>query len=158
MIVVSDTSPLCYLILIDLIEVLPQLYGEIVVPQWVQAELAASKSPTAVQQWIATPPNWLVVQPIAPLTGAAFDNLDRGEREAIALAEALSADLIMLDDLAGRRVAQAQNLPVIGLLGVLKSGAKRDLLDLREALNRLQNTNFRVSVSLVNQLLDELNR
>jgi predicted nucleic acid-binding protein len=158
MIVVSDTSPLCYLILIDLIEVLPQLYGEVFVPQWVQAELAASKSPTAVQQWIAAPPGWLVVRPITPLTGAAVDNLDRGEREAIALAEMLSADLVMLDDLAARRVAQARNLPVIGLLGVLKSGANRDLLDLRDALKRLQNTSFRVSVSLVNQLLDEVDR
>jgi predicted nucleic acid-binding protein len=158
MIVVSDTSPLCYLILIDLIEVLPQLYGQVIVPEWVQVELAAAKSPMAVQQWIASPPAWLVVQPIAPLTGADFDNLDRGEREAMALAEMLSADLVMLDDLAARRVAQSRNLPVIGLLGVLKSGARRDLLDLREALTRLQNTSFRVSASLVNQLLDEVDR
>jgi predicted nucleic acid-binding protein len=156
MIVVSDTSPLCYLILIDLIEVLPQLYGQVVIPQWVQVELTASKSPEAVQRWIATPPSWLVLAAAEPSRGLPFGHLDRGEREAIALAEALSADLVMLDDLAARRVAQARNLPVIGLLGILKAASKRDLLDLREALTRLQKTSFRMSIDLVNQLLAEI--
>ena len=64
MIVVSDTSPLCYLLLIDLIEVLPQLFGRVIIPQKVRDELSASAAPQVVREWIAQPPNWLEVQSI----------------------------------------------------------------------------------------------
>jgi predicted nucleic acid-binding protein len=33
MIVVSDTSPICYLILVGQIDLLPRLYGQVVIPQ-----------------------------------------------------------------------------------------------------------------------------
>ena len=33
MAVVSDTSPLCYLLLIDLIDLLAELYGKVIIPQ-----------------------------------------------------------------------------------------------------------------------------
>ena len=50
MIVVSDTSPLCYLLLIDLIEVLPQLFGRVIIPQTVRDELLAPAAPQVVRQ------------------------------------------------------------------------------------------------------------
>jgi predicted nucleic acid-binding protein len=59
MIVVSDTSPLCYLLLIDLIEVLPQLFGRVIIPQRVRNELLAPGAPKVVQEWISQPPDWL---------------------------------------------------------------------------------------------------
>jgi predicted nucleic acid-binding protein len=65
MTVVSDTSPLCYLLLIDLIDLLPELYGRVVIPEAVRDELAAPEAPTIVQNWIAQPPDWLEVQTFA---------------------------------------------------------------------------------------------
>ena len=62
MIVISDTSPLCYLLLIDLIEVLPQLFGRVIIPQKVRDELLAPTAPQVVREWIAQPPDWLEVQ------------------------------------------------------------------------------------------------
>ena len=64
MIVVSDTSPICYLLLIGEIELLPQLYGQVLIPQTVQQELADERSPAVVQAWISQPPEWLVMQTV----------------------------------------------------------------------------------------------
>ncbi|WP_287453843.1 hypothetical protein [Leptolyngbya sp. UWPOB_LEPTO1] len=60
--VISDTSPLRYLILIEQVELLPQLYDQIIIPEVVQQELQTSNSPIAVQQWINQPPPWLTVK------------------------------------------------------------------------------------------------
>jgi predicted nucleic acid-binding protein len=61
MAVVSDTSPLCYLLLIDLIDLLPELYDQVIIPQAVLHELSVPQAPEAVQAWIAQPPVWLEV-------------------------------------------------------------------------------------------------
>jgi predicted nucleic acid-binding protein len=60
MIVVSNTSPLNYLILIDAIEVLPKLYQEVFIPAKALEELADSRSPQAVQAFAKSPPTWLI--------------------------------------------------------------------------------------------------
>ncbi len=62
MIVVSDTSPICYLLLINQIEVLQVLYHVVTIPQAVADELSASESPPVVKNWIAHPPDWLQIQ------------------------------------------------------------------------------------------------
>ena len=87
MIVVADTTPINYLILIEEIHVLPALYGRVVIPPGVHGELAHPRAPEKVRKWIEQPPHWLEV--VTPRT--AFDEqlatLDPGEQEAIALAE-----------------------------------------------------------------------
>jgi predicted nucleic acid-binding protein len=65
MIVVSDTSPLCYLLLINLVDLLPQLYGQVVIPESVCSELLNSDAPEAVRSWMAQPPSWLEIQTVA---------------------------------------------------------------------------------------------
>jgi predicted nucleic acid-binding protein len=87
MIAVSDTSPLCYLILIDGIELLPQLYGRVMIPEAVFKELTALGTPVKVQSWIAHRPNWLEIQSVADEPDADLSRLDAGERAAIILAE-----------------------------------------------------------------------
>jgi hypothetical protein len=61
MIVVSDTSPICYLLLINAIELLPQLYGKVAIPEVVRQELCHPKSPLMIQNWIQNPPAWLLI-------------------------------------------------------------------------------------------------
>lgn len=53
--VASDTSPICYLILVAQIDLLPQLYEQVVILQAVQNELADRRPPDQVQQWFAQP-------------------------------------------------------------------------------------------------------
>lgn len=86
MIVIADTSPICYLILIHTIDLLPQLYGKILIPHTVYQELKSPKSPPEVQQWLEHIPDWLEVCEDSNSSDEQTQILDRGEQEAIALA------------------------------------------------------------------------
>jgi predicted nucleic acid-binding protein len=72
MIAVGDTSPLCYLILIGEVEVLPKLFGEVAIPNVVHSELLHPKAPAQVRAWASSLPPWMVVQeqPANNLEGA----------------------------------------------------------------------------------------
>ncbi|NMG21000.1 DUF3368 domain-containing protein [Brasilonema bromeliae] len=155
MIVVSDTSPICYLLLIDHIRVLQELYHVVIIAQTVADELNAPESPSVIRDWIAKPPDWLQIQPVETLQNVEIEKLDPGERDAILLAEKLKADLVILDDKAARRVALERGLTIIGLLGILKDAAKSDLLDLRTVFDDLREVGFWVAPSLLEQLLKE---
>ena len=61
MIVIADTSPLNYLILIGEAEVLRRLYGRVVIPEAVLRELQNPQAPAKVAEWIAQPPAWLEI-------------------------------------------------------------------------------------------------
>jgi hypothetical protein len=78
--VISDTSPLCYLILIEQINLLSQLYGQIIIPDVVQQELQTASAPISVQQWINRPPPWLTIQALNQPPDLALNRLDPGEQ------------------------------------------------------------------------------
>jgi predicted nucleic acid-binding protein len=121
MIVVADTGPLHYLILLDHADLLHRFYGEVVVPDVVAIELSSPSTPSAVRDWISRAPSWLsVVQVDAERVREVTDELDLGERAAIALAGAILADLLLIDEAAGRAEAKRGNLRVTGTLGVLR--------------------------------------
>lgn len=153
MIVVSDTSPICYLILVGQIDLLPQLYGQVAIPQAVQNELADGRSPDQVQQWIAQPPSWLNIQFVNLQPDSALETLDVGEQSAILLIEQLGADLLIVDEIVGRRIARSRSLRVIGTLGILEEAGRLGWIDLSMVLGQLQQTTFRVSEQLIQQIL-----
>lgn len=155
MLVVSDTSPLCYLILIDLIDLLPQLYDQILIPEIVRDELADQDAPALVQEWIRRLPAWAIVSTIQRQPDASLLQLDVGEQAAILLAEELGADLVLIDERKGRRVARSRGLNVTGLIGILDAAAARQLIDLSSAIEKLQATDFRVSPQLIAALLQK---
>lgn len=152
MIVVADASPLRYLILIEYTHVLPALYGRVFVPSAVITELTREQSPVAVQEWIASQPDWMQLQDptgkLSPVPG-----LHPGELAAIALAEELAADALLMDERDGRREAERRGLPVLGTLRVLADAAEHRLADLQTAFDRLRKTNFRASDQLFQSLL-----
>ncbi|NJO74666.1 MAG: DUF3368 domain-containing protein [Leptolyngbyaceae cyanobacterium RM1_406_9] len=153
MIVVSDTSPICYLLLINKIDILQVLYKAVAIPKIVADELEASESPPVVKSWIAHPPTWLQIQPTELPSSAELRRLDPGEREAILLSEQLQADLVILDDKIARRIAVERGLKIIGLLGVVKDAAEFGLLDLEITFEQLQDVGFWVSPSVLERLL-----
>jgi len=152
-IVVADASPLRYLILIEHTHVLPLLYGHVHVPSVVVTELTRQQSPAVVQEWIGHRPDWVrVLDPtraIVPVEG-----LHPGELAAIALAEELAADVLLIDDRDGRRVAERRGVAVLGTLRVLADAAEHGFADLQTALGGLRQTNFRASEQLFRALLD----
>jgi predicted nucleic acid-binding protein len=153
MIVIGDTAPLNYLMLIDRVDILPQLYDRVLIPLAVWEELQRPETPEAVLAWVAQPPPWLEIRPAEKSPDPAVQNLGAGEREAIALAEELHAERLIMDDRAARRVATQRNLTVIGTLGVLVEAVERGLTDFSDAMARLQQTSFYVSPEVLNHLL-----
>ncbi len=155
MLVVSNTSPISYLVVTQNIDLLPRLFECIFVPETVRDELASLKAPPAVHQWIASPPSWLTIHPTATQPDSDLLKLDAGECVAILLAESLKADLILLDDLAARRLAADRGLSLTGVLGILDRAASENWIDFAVAIERLQQTNFRTSTTIVQTLLQK---
>lgn len=148
MIVVSDTSPINYLVLIELQDALPTLLDRVLIPEAVQRELQAAGTPEAVRQFVAAAPSWLEVRS-APEGPSSLRHLGSGEREAISLAVSVGADLVLLDERKGRDAAEQHGLQVSGTLGLIGLAAGRNLVTLEDALNRLEKTNFRASPRLL---------
>ncbi|TRU81838.1 MAG: DUF3368 domain-containing protein [Microcystis novacekii Mn_MB_F_20050700_S1] len=157
MIVVSDTSPICYLVLVGEIELLPQLFKEIVITQAVYNELTSTSAPAILQNWSEEIPKWLLINDVDPVQDQQLNRLDLGEKEAIILAQKLKAGLIIIDEKAARKVAIDRGLKVTGLLGVLEIAIKQDLIDIKTAIEKLQKTSFRASPQLIQSLLDRYN-
>lgn len=158
MIVVADTSPINYLVWIREIEVLPKLFGAVIIPASVREELSQAQTPEAVREWIAAPPEWLSVRSpnLEPDPALVAAGLDRGEFDAILLAEELGATDLIVDDWQGRQEAARRNIPYIGTVGVLQLAARNGLLNLRDAIERLRATNFRIAQTIVDRILTDL--
>lgn len=155
MIVIADTSPLNYLILIGEAEVLRRLYGRVVIPEAVLRELQNPQAPARVAEWIARPPAWLEVSGSTAPSDPGLRWLGEGEREAISLAMQHQQEaLLLMDEDYGRREASRRNLRITGTLGVLNDAASRGWVDLPSAFQRLQQTTFRASPSLLQSFLD----
>ena len=151
--IISNTTPINYLVLIDQIAVLHHLYARIIIPQAVFGELQEEGTPAKVKAWVAAHPPWFEVRTVAASPDAALALLDMGEREAIRLAQELEAAALIMDEPAGREAAKRQGLRVIGTLRVLYDAAAAGLCDLVQAYERLQHTTFRAHPDLYKMFL-----
>lgn len=143
MIVVSDTSVITALIQIGRVELLSELFGIVVIPQAVAAELAVCHVGL---------PAWIQVKKARSrqIVGKWTEALDSGETEAIALALELSADFLLIDEKAGRAAAQSAGLDVVGVLGVMseakRAGLVSNVADMIRELREI--ASFRISRAL----------
>ena len=123
MIVVSDTSPILNLAIVDRLDLLRGLFIDIVIPPSVSKELA--------RHGTSAPPEWMRV--IAAQDRRELERLGRrldpGEAEAIVVAVEIKASLILVDEQRGRHVATEHGLAVMGLLGVLAEAKGHGLID-----------------------------
>jgi predicted nucleic acid-binding protein len=148
MILVGNTSPLCYLVLIGHAGVLEKLHGEIHITQRVLAELRHPDAPPAVRQWATTLPAWLKIHSDPEEPDQTLATLDPGERTALRLAEQLRADVVLLDEAAARLLAGQRGMKVTGTLGILCDAAQAGPLNLPAVLDLLRQTSFRASPEL----------
>jgi predicted nucleic acid-binding protein len=123
MIVVADSSPLIVLINIGYVEILPKLFGRVVIPPEVSDELKKPNRPKGVRSFIASAPSWLNEQ--TPKVPQTIPALDPGEAAAISLALELEADLVLIDETAGRRAAAERHLRFTGTIGILEQAARQ---------------------------------
>lgn len=152
--VLSNTSPLVYLHQIGRMDLLPALYGRIIIPEAVAFELSeGARLGHAVPAVEALP--WIAVEKVekAALLQLVTD-LDAGEREALALAVGRPGSMLLLDDGHARRYATMLGLTFTGTLGVLLRAKKRGLLqEVRPELDRLQALGFRAAAEVRESVL-----
>lgn len=160
MIVVSDTSPINYLVLVEQIDRLYDLYRRVIIPASVRDELQAAETPRVVQAWLQNQPSWLEVAPLSKTLMPELAYLGAGERDAIALAKELGAHRLLIDDRDGRNEATRHGLEVVVTLGVLAAAAEKDLLKLHEVIERLRATSFRPAAAeyLAEEIREEIER
>ena len=152
MIVVADSSPLVALVNIHQAEILPQLFGSVLIPSEVLAELSNSRHPEIVRAFAAHPPAWLDIR--VPKMVEEIPGLHLGEQAALSLAAEVKADLLLMDEKEGRKIAAERHLLVSGVIGVLERAAEQGFLNLRESFGRLKGTDFWVSPALLDARLE----
>ena len=151
MLVIADSSPLIYLSRVGALHILPALFDEVVVPRAVWDE-TVERRPSAPGVDALQQAPWLRVVDDPPLQ---LDlGLDPGEISAILLAESLRADLLLMDERVGRKVAHARGLAVRGTLGVLVQARQQGSISaLKPVLNALVAEGFRIAPALIREAL-----
>lgn len=148
MIVVSDTSPITTLLQIGRADLLERLYQDVLIPEAVREELShAHLSLPAFFKYRAAKDRQEVERLLA--------DIDPGEAEAIVLAKEIHADLLLIDETEGRRVAAREGVRFIGLLGVLLHAKQEGYISsLRNVIRELETkTTFHLSEELKTRVL-----
>ena len=130
MVIVSDTTTLSNLFMIQKLWILEKLYGNVIIPEAVLYELEKLKlNKLNISQ--ITDSTWIKIQPVMneSLVAILSESLDRGESEAIVLAQELRADLLIIDEIKGRNYAKKLNIRIIGLVGILVQAKIEGILE-----------------------------
>lgn len=119
-------------------------------------ELKHTLAPKPVRNWAANAPAWMEV--LSPKGSLVLAQLDPGESEAIALATEVHADVLLIDEQAGRQEAVRRGLKVAGTLSVLDEAEQAGLVKFDEAVAELQKTSFRVSETVLLEIREKRSR
>jgi len=149
MIVISDTSPITYLLQINQVNLLPLLFKSVVIPARVYEELCEIEEQ---KKWLESGNvYWVEVKQVSDkeLVKRFSRILDAGESEAIALAKELKADVLLIDEWEGRRIAIEEGLKVTGVIGILLEAKRQKIIDkIKPSLDILVDKGFRISESV----------
>ncbi len=150
MIVISDTSCIGYLIIIDKLYLLKDNFSEIIIPQTVHKEILELSAQYDLRKYLHS--NWITVNTISnnELFNELLNKVDEGESEAIVLAKEIHADLLLIDERKGTELARSMGIKTIGLLGVLLlSKGKKIIPFVQPVLKELTtSTTFRINKTL----------
>jgi predicted nucleic acid-binding protein len=151
--IICNSSPIIGLAKVGRLDIIENLYREIIVPEAVFDELiikGEDKEETAEITKLFDR-NIVTVQKVSNrnLIRALRKDLDYGESEVIVLALELQADLVVLDEKEARDMAEFYNLKKIGLLGILIRAKERGLISsVKEYMDRLIKAGFRIDKNL----------
>jgi len=144
-IVVSDTTPINVLVRLGFEELLRDAYGRVYLPLTVLDELLHENTPIVVRAWAQDLPGWVIVRAPKYPVPSILNVLDDGERDALALALELGADVVLVDDLQARNTALRMGLRIAGTLGILGVAAELGKLDFDVVVRHLLAIGFRAS-------------
>ena len=162
MIVVSDTTPIISLMKAGQLELLQKLFDVVYIPEAVYRELTEnetfSEEVTMVQEceflYVEKVDNKKAVTILQDFTG-----LDAGESEAIILADEKHSDVLLVDELKGRQVANKMGIPITGTIGILAQAFDEGLLakeDMERCIERLKESEIRISERLYQMLREHM--
>ena len=148
----TNTTPLITLAGIELLDLLPRLYGEIWAPRIVLEEYQVKAPPTepdlARASWLRVIDD-VVINPTLPL-------LDGGEAAALSLAQTIGARLILLDERKARRIAVRMGLPVAGTLAVLLRAKQQGFIaTVSPYIKQMQSQGRRFHPDLIIRLIED---
>ncbi len=159
MIVVSDTTPLITLMKAKQLDVLEKLFGRVLIPNAVFEELIASDSHRDEAKKIEES-DYIDIVPVsneeAVILLQRATGLDRGESEAIIYSDENAADLLLMEELAGRRVAKSMGIRIMGAIGVLLASYNEGYLsgnEIKESLELIRASNQHISEKLIEDAL-----
>jgi hypothetical protein len=150
MIVVADAGPLIALARIGRFDLLQSLYGQLHIPPAVRDEVVTSERGCPGAKEVDTAA-WIHKVDVRDVTAIQLlrERLDAGESEAIVLAIHLAADLLLIDEARGRRVAESRGLKKIGTIGTLIAAKNRGVVpEVTPLLDDLRAAGFRMSEDL----------
>ena len=162
MIVVSDSTPLITLMKAMRLDLLKGLYGEVILPDAVFREVTTNVNFSDEAELIK---NSGFIKAVSVGDSSKVDylqrvtGLDRGESEAIIYADEVKADLLLMDEIAGRKVAQNMNIPMTGSLGVLIRAYQEKLISIDEAdraISKIRSANRHISEKLLQSALRQI--
>ena len=148
-IIISDTSCLIALSKIDKLDLLKDLYYEIIITKEVCQEFGGSL------------PDWIIISEVKDKQKQKEieQRLDRGEASSIALALEIKNATVIIDEIKGRKIAQSFNIDIIGTIGIILLADKKGLIsDVTSLILRLVNKGFRLSDNLINKIIEKYGR
>ena len=143
--VICNTSPLQYLFQVDLLEVLPERFDQVLVPEPVVAELDEGR-----RRNVALPMpedlEWVTIRSTHYRLPSPAGGLGKGERAVLACGVHMPQTVLLLDDMRARRYATRHGMKITGTLGMVLVAKKRAIIpSVRAVLDRLEHCGFRLS-------------
>lgn len=142
---VADSSPLIALASLENLGLLEKFYSSIAIPEEVFYEISVKDKPFAdyLESWGE---NKIVRVKNIKAVSILSEIIDKGEAEAIILSEEIQTDVLLIDDLKGRRISLSRNLQTIGTLGILlKEKFVNKDFQLKDQMDELMKNGFRLN-------------
>ncbi|ATZ60823.2 MAG: DUF3368 domain-containing protein [Methanosarcinales archaeon Met12] len=165
--VVSNSTPLIYLAKTNKLSLLREVFKTVIIPREVFNEVVVRGRKEGYSEVVAIEEairgKWLQVKD-AKVDLKLFEiarEIDRGEAEAISLGRNIKADLILIDDATGRKVAESLGLNAKGTLYVILRGLKKNVLSKKIAKDyilELASSGFRLSPEVLGGVLREIEK
>ena len=156
-IIIADSGPLIALSIIGKLELLRQIYQQVWIPPAVWDEVVCKGKGLPGAEAVKYL-SWLEIHaPDESMSRVLSILVDRGEAEAIALAQGIPNSTVLLDDAKARRVAEHFGISRIGTLGILRQAKKVGMIELLSPLvEQLQQNGIYMQQSLVNAVLRDV--
>ena len=155
--VISNTTPIITLLSISKLELLRNIYGKIIIPQGVYQEIEEGKNKKFYTDLSLI--DWIEIKSIADKEPLKYiSDLDKGEAEVIVLANEINADLVIIDEKAGREYAEHFGIKLTGTIGVLLKAKELGIINkIEPLLTKMKENGIWISQKFINKVLEIAN-